>query len=91
MRTPFALESLLRRWTPAAEDDSAADAFRGLYADPVTVNSATLTAAWRTSSACTEPCRDHVSMTSRRRRRRAALAVRPPEPAGAPPGALPLR
>jgi hypothetical protein len=44
--TPFDLEALLRLWTdPLPEDDSAEDAFRAMYADPVTVNGATLTAA----------------------------------------------
>jgi uncharacterized protein YndB with AHSA1/START domain len=44
---PFDVERLLRLWTdPLPEDDvAAADAFRALYADPVTVNGAPLTAA----------------------------------------------
>ena len=44
--TPFDLEGLLRLWTdPLPEDDSAEDAFRAMYADPVRVNGAMLTAA----------------------------------------------
>jgi hypothetical protein len=44
--TPFDLEALLRLWTdPLPEDDSAEDAFRAMYADPVTVNGATLLVA----------------------------------------------
>jgi hypothetical protein len=41
------VEALLRLWTdPLPPDDAAAaEAFRGLYADPVTVNGTTLTAA----------------------------------------------
>jgi uncharacterized protein YndB with AHSA1/START domain len=44
---PFDVERLLRLWIdPLPEDDDAAtDAFRQLYADPVTVNGAPLTAA----------------------------------------------
>jgi hypothetical protein len=44
---PFDVERLLRLWTdPLPDDDGAAEAgFRELYADPVTVNGARLTAA----------------------------------------------
>ena len=44
---PFDVERMLRLWTdPLPEDDgAAAAAFRELYADPVTVNGAPLSAA----------------------------------------------
>jgi hypothetical protein len=44
---PFDVERLLRLWSdPLPEaDDAATDAFRQLYADPVTVNGTPLTAA----------------------------------------------
>jgi ketosteroid isomerase-like protein len=44
---PYDVQRLLRLWTdPLPEDDGAATAaFRELYADPVTVNGASLTAA----------------------------------------------
>ena len=42
----FDLPALLDLWTqPPADDSDATDAFRRLYADPVQVNGATLTAA----------------------------------------------
>ena len=43
---PFDVERLLRLWTdPIPEDDGvAAEAFRRMYADPVTVNGASVTA-----------------------------------------------
>jgi len=45
-RVPFDVDRLLRLWTdPLPEDDgAAADSFRRLYADPVTVNGAPLSA-----------------------------------------------
>jgi hypothetical protein len=45
MTTPFDLEGRLRWTDPLPEDDSAEDAFRGMYPQPVTANGATLTAA----------------------------------------------
>jgi hypothetical protein len=44
---PFDVERLLRLWTDPlpADDAAAAEAVRGLYADPVTVNGVPLTAA----------------------------------------------
>ncbi len=58
---PFDVERLLRLWTDALPEDdtAAAEAFRRLYADPVTVNGAPLTAA---------------DLVSRARRMQAALA-----------------
>src|SRR5919107_6404120 len=68
---PFDVERLLRLWTdPLPDDDgAAADAFRGMYADPVVVNGAPLSApdlvgrARRMQAALERPEREVLAVT----------------------------